>query len=263
MAYIKKITSHQNPTIKDFKALENRKKRKETNLFFAEGLKVLGTAKECEWTPVQYIYEEGEAASGIAYDLVDWALQGEAQVMEVPYDVMGKLSSRDNPQPAIASFTQKWVDKSAIKNGLWVLLEEVRDPGNLGTIIRTVDAVGAQGVILVGNCCDPYAIETVRASMGSIFAVDMIKMDREEALTFVSKEWKGEVVATHLEATDDFRRDYNMDGNYLLMMGSEGPGLTKEMSYLASSKIKIPMRGHADSLNLAVATALVLYEMRK
>lgn len=263
MAYIKKITSHQNPTIKEFKALENRKKRKESGLFFAEGLKVLGTAKECGWTPTQYIYEEGEAHSGIASDLVDWALEGQAHVMEVPYDVMGKLSTRDNPQPAIASFNQRWIEQSDIKNGLWVMLEEVRDPGNLGTIIRTVDAVGAQGIILVGHCCDPYAIETVRASMGSIFAVDLIKMEKEDAISFVSKQWQGEVIATHLEATSDFRRDYNNDGDYILMMGSEGPGLSKELSYLASSTIKIPMRGHADSLNLAVATALVLYEMRK
>lgn len=263
MPYIKKITSHQNPTIKEFKALENRKKRKESGLFFAEGLKVLGTAMECDWSPEHYIFEEGEASSGIAYDLVEWALQSQALVMEVPYDVMGKLSTRDNPQPAMASFTQKWVDIKDVTQGLWVMLEEIRDPGNLGTIIRTVDAVGAQGIILVGNTCDPYAIETVRATMGSVFAVPLVKLNNEEAIEFISKQWQGEVIATHLKANDDFRRDYDPNGHYVLMMGSEGPGLSKELVRLASGTIKIPMRGHADSLNLAVATALVLYEIKK
>lgn len=260
MTYIKKITSHHNPNIKALRALDSRKKRDKENLFLAEGLQIIGMAKECGWIPTQFVYEEGEMSSDFASSLIDWALSNDIQVMEVPYDVMGKLSTRDNPQPAIASFQQKLSNLNDVKSGVWVVLEDIRDPGNLGTIIRTVDAVGAKGVILIGHTCDPFAMETVRASMGSIFAVPIIKTTLQEFRMHVTKSWQGEIIATHLEGQENFRRKYQND--CLLLMGSEGPGLSNDMAHLASTKVKIPMHGHAESLNLAVATALILYEAK-
>jgi TrmH family RNA methyltransferase len=143
---------------------------------------------------------------------------------------------------------------------LWLALEEVRDPGNLGTILRTVDAVGAAGVILVGTGCDPYSRECVRATMGSVFAVPIAKATREAFLGWVGG-WPGDVVGTHLDAREDFRKvAYRAPA--LLVMGSEGPGLSEAVARACTLRVKIPMAGGLDSLNLAVATALMLYQIR-
>jgi len=136
----------------------------------------------------------------------------------------------------------------------------VRDPGNLGTIIRTADAVGAAGVILVGTSCDPYSRECVRATMGSIFAVPLVKMTREAFLAWC-RGWPGDVVGTHLNCDEDFRKaSYRAPA--LLVMGSEGPGLSEPLVKACTRLVKIPMAGQLDSLNLAVATALMLYQIR-
>jgi TrmH family RNA methyltransferase len=142
-----------------------------------------------------------------------------------------------------------------------VALEAIRDPGNLGTIIRTADAVGASGVTLVGSSCDPYSREAVRASMGSIFNVPLVRLSQESFLALAAA-WKGDVVGTHLSGREDFRAvPYRAPA--LLAMGSEGPGLSPELAGACSRLVKIPMAGRLDSLNLAVATALMLYEIRK
>jgi TrmH family RNA methyltransferase len=139
--------------------------------------------------------------------------------------------------------------------------EGIRDPGNLGTIIRTVEAVGAKGILLVGASCDPYSRECVRATMGSIFNVPLVRMDAENFRTWLSG-WPGDVVGTHLSAKEDFRA-LSYRGPVLLLMGSEGPGLSDPLAAACSKLVKIPMAGRLDSLNLAVATALVLYEVRR
>jgi TrmH family RNA methyltransferase len=136
----------------------------------------------------------------------------------------------------------------------------VRDPGNLGTILRTVDAVGAAGVILIGNCCDPTSREAIRATMGSIFAVPLVRASREQFLAWRAG-WPGEVVGTHLEAKEDFRKAA-YTAPVLLIMGSEGPGLSESLTRSCTKLVKIPMAGKLDSLNLAVATALTLYQLR-
>jgi TrmH family RNA methyltransferase len=131
-------------------------------------------------------------------------------------------------------------------------LEGVRDPGNLGTIVRTVDAAGASGIVLLGPCVDPYSHEAVRATMGSIFNVPLVRAGEPDGLAWV-KRWRGDIVGAHLKATEDFRSvAYRPPA--LLLMGSEGPGLSPELS-AACTRI--------DSLNLAVATALMLYEVRR
>jgi len=143
----------------------------------------------------------------------------------------------------------------------WVALEEVRDPGNLGTIIRTADGVGAGGVMLIGTCCDPYSHEAVRASMGSIFDVPLVRVSPERFPAWAAT-WRGDRVGTHLDAREDFRSvRYRLPA--LLVMGSEGPGLSPAIAQACSRLVKIPMAGRLDSLNLAVATALMLYEMRR
>ena len=260
----KPIASLQNEKVKAIRALEMRKVRKETGLFVAEGASILITAREHGFAPETLVFQAGTARSGVARGLVDWALGAGAECLEVSETVLGKLASKDNPQNMLAVFRQRWRAArdaaKAVSAELWLVLEEVRDPGNLGTIIRTVDAVGASGVILIGNCCDPYARECVRATMGSVFAVPLVKMTREAFLGWRAA-WKGEIIGTHLDGQEDFRK-VQPGGPVLLLMGSEGPGLSDELARTCTHLFKIPMAGQLDSLNLAVAAGLVLYQLR-
>jgi TrmH family RNA methyltransferase len=259
------ITSLQNDRVKLIRSLDMRKVRRETGLFVAEGTSVLVTARDAGWKPQMFVVLAGSAAAGIQRELLDWAQDAGAECLEVSEAVLAKLAAKDNPQTLLAVFEQQWVPKpptgSLPKDALWAALEGVRDPGNLGTIIRTVDAVGASGVALIGTCVDPYAREAVRATMGSIFNVPLLRMTLEECLAWASR-WPGDIAGTHLDAKEDFRA-----GPYrapaLLLMGSEGPGLSPELSAACTRLVKIPMAGRLDSLNLAVATALMLYEIAK
>jgi TrmH family RNA methyltransferase len=257
------ITSLQNPTVKLVRSLASRKGRKQTELFTAEGATLLAAARDCSWVPQILFAEEAAARSGAVRELVDWALDAGAQCNLVPDNVLAALSTMDNPQKVIGVFSERWLPETGISTDpgdVWVALEHVRDPGNLGTIIRTVDAAGAKGVILVGDCCDPYSREGVRATMGSIFQVPIAAMDHVDFVQLLST-WPGASVGTHLSAKDDFRTDYR--GPVLLVMGSEGVGLSDALAQACTHLVKIPMRGHVDSLNLSVATAVMLYEIRR
>jgi TrmH family RNA methyltransferase len=259
------ITSLQNERVKLIRSLEMRKARRETGLFVAEGVSVLVTARDAGWTPRILAYLAGSAQGGVAAELVTWARKAGAQCLEVSEAVLAKVSARDNPQTMLAVLGQRWAalpDAASVpREAVWVALEAPRDPGNLGTIVRTVDAAGAAGVILIGQSCDPYARDAVRATMGSIFNVPIVKTEAQEFLSW-RQGWRGDVVGTDLDARDDFRK-IAYRAPTLLVMGSEGPGLSDALAQACSVRVKIPMAGKLDSLNLAVATALVLYEVRK
>ena len=260
----KPITSLQNDRVKAIRTLEMRKVRKETGLFVAEGASILITARDNGFVPETLVYRAGSAASGVARGLVEWALKARAECLEVSEAVLGKLASKDNPQSILGVFRQRWAEVPPAakldRAQLWLALEEVRDPGNLGTILRTADAVGASGIILIGQSCDPYSRECVRATMGSIFAVPLIRMTHEAFLSWRAG-WPGDVVGTTLEAHEDFR-SVGYRAPALLVMGSEGPGLSEPVALACTRLVKIPMAGRLDSLNLAVATALMLYQIR-
>ncbi len=260
----KVITSLTNDRVKAIRALEMRKVRKETGLFVAEGAALLVTARDNGFVPETIVYQAGSVEGGIGRGLVTWALKERTEVLEVSELVLAKLSAKDNPQTMLGVFRQRFAappKPAAVAAGeTWLALEEVRDPGNLGTILRTCDAVGVSGVILAGNCCDPYSLEAIRATMGSIFAMPLVKVERSSLLG-IMRAWPGDVVATDLDAREDFRK-VSYRGPQLVVMGSEGPGLSAEVSKAATRRVKIPMSGRLDSLNLAIATALTLYQIR-
>jgi TrmH family RNA methyltransferase len=257
------ITSLQNERVKLIRSLEMRKARRETGLFVAEGASVLVTAREAGWKPRMLVFLAGSADSGIAKGLHAWAQGAGAECLEVSEAVLAKLAGKDNPQTLLAVFEQRWAEapERVAGDAVWVALEAVRDPGNLGTIVRTADAVGAGGVVLVGNTVDPYGREAVRASMGSIFNVALVRMSPERFAGW-AKGWRGDIAGTHLEGREDFRATAYRAPT-LLVMGSEGPGLSAELAKACTRLVKIPMAGKLDSLNLAVATALMLYEIRR
>ena len=259
------ITSLQNERVKLIRSLHMRKARRETGLFVAEGASLLVTARDAGWKPRMLVFLADSAANGVARGLVRWAEAGGAECLEVSQAVLAKLAAKENPQTLLGVFEQVWKPLPApaglAADTLWVGLEGVRDPGNLGTIVRTADAVGASGVVLIGPCVDPYSYEAVRATMGSVFNMPLVRAGLPECLQW-EQRWPGDIVGAHLRASADFR-SVTWRQPALLLMGSEGPGLTPELSAACTRLVRIPMAGRIDSLNLAVATALMLYEIRR
>lgn len=262
---VKQITSHSNPIVKEIKGLvAQRKHRNQSGLFVAEGLKLATDALEAGWG-VRYLALGPEARDNpVAQKAAASAKARGALILEVSTAVMSAMTRKDNPQMVVGVYEQKILtaqEISPVGATLWVALDRVRDPGNLGTIIRTVDAVGGSGVVLVGDCTDPFAVEAVRATMGSLFHVPLAKMSKEEFKTFAGS-WPGTVAATHLQGSVDYRTpDYTEP--VLLVMGNEQKGLEDDMAAVCSTLIRIPQMGQADSLNLAVATGVALYEIRR
>jgi RNA methyltransferase, TrmH family len=173
---IKEITSLANPIVKDIKALAMKKHRDESGEFLAEGLKLIIDALDLGWTLKILVVAQAAKGNPIVDKTVLRALKAGALVLEASEKVTSAITRRDNPQAVIGVFEQKYASLATLKpeaNQVWLALDRVRDPGNLGTIIRTADAVGAKGVILIGDTTDPFAIETVRATMGSVFALPL------------------------------------------------------------------------------------------
>jgi TrmH family RNA methyltransferase len=177
----------------------------------------------------------------------------------VKSDLMGAITGRDNPPPIAAIFRQRWSDAPRDPSGVWAMLDGLRDPGNLGTIIRTADAVAASGIILVGESCDPWSPECVRAATGSIFAVPLARLEGDAA-GFVAA-WPGETVAAKMDAARDYRRTYRSPT--LLVIGGESAGLSPGLMQACGTEVRIPMPGGTESLNAAIAAALLLYEIRR
>lgn len=238
------ITSQQNPLVKLVKSLEDKKARREHGLFVAEGLDMLERAAACGWEPDLYLATKPA-----------WIWDAHKPLV-VSEKIMSTLSAQNNAHDVLATFRQRWQPRPG-KDGLWLALEDIRDPGNLGTIIRTADAAGAAGVILVGDCCDPYAPECVRATTGSIFAMPLVKMPTPQFVEFLSG-WQGESVGTVMGARQSYRREYKSP--ILMVMGSESRGITALVSQACKSLVSIPMREGVESLNIATATALMLFE---
>jgi RNA methyltransferase, TrmH family len=261
---VKSITSLANPVVKDIRALALPKNRKASGLFVAEGLKLVADAVEAGWTVRTLVHAANVSSQPLVARLASSTHAKGGDVLSVSEAVLAKISRRENPQTVIGVFEQKIMPAAAVKpkaGDVWVALEAVRDPGNLGTIIRTSDAVGAAGVMLVGDTVDPFSVEAVRATMGSVFAVPLARASRAEFVKLASA-WPGTVVGTHLAATADYRAtEYRTP--VLLVMGGEQAGLTAETASALKTLVKIPMAGKADSLNLAVATAVMLFEIRR
>jgi TrmH family RNA methyltransferase len=249
------ITSLANDTVKRARALHLRKAREDTGEFLAEGLKIVAEAVQLGFSPRLLLHSPAAAGQ----PLLEKAAAVAHEVVEVTPAILAKISRRDNPQTVLGVFEQRWAPLSEFDSRVAPVigLERIRDPGNLGTIVRTADGAGAAGVILIGECCDPWSVEAVRATMGSIFAVRIARAREAEFLAWRAG-WPGSVVGALLAATTDFRAaTYRPPA--LILMGNEQSGLTPSLAGTCDVTVRIPMRGRADSLNLAVATGLMVY----
>lgn len=258
---ITEITSLTNPRVKALRALERKKARQESGLFLAEGPRLVQQGIDAGWALDTLVVAARALDRDYVSDLAKRAESLGASVMAVPDRVMAKIARKDNPNAVLGTFQQKLTPLSGLERGaskLWIALYEVRDPGNLGTILRTADCAGIGGVILVEACCDPFSLETVRASMGSIF-----DMPISEASFKNFNRWREDADLAMMAASmrgNQRHDEANLTGRTVLLMGNEQSGLPETVEMACDELLRIPMRGGADSLNLAQAMAILTYE---
>ncbi len=253
------ISSPSNPLIKTLKSLHAKKGRAETGLFLAEGARLAVEAAALGVWPEIIVYSPAALARERVRTLLHDAEARRVRIIETSESVLAQISKRDNPQTVIGAYKQQLAPLDQLEGDTVVALDGVRDPGNLGTILRTADSTGAGGVVLLGESCDPFSVESVRASMGSIFAVKLARASFAELLRYKAKRGAQMIGLSLKGAMQD--ADAPAPAKAIVLMGNEQSGLPDEMEAACDTLVKLPMRGRADSLNLAVATAVMLYDL--
>jgi RNA methyltransferase, TrmH family len=256
------ITSTANQNIKQIRKLRERKERQSSGLFYAEGIRIVAEAAE-KGAPIETLVVSPDLLTNpFGQELAGNLLKRGVTLLEVSAEVFKSIALKDGPQGLAAVIRQQWANISAIdphQGSTWVALDEVADPGNLGTILRTHDAVGGEGLILLDNSTDPYDPTSIRASMGAVFTQRLVKTTFNEFAA-----WKRGAGMALVGTSGDARQDYQgmvYPKPVIVMMGSEREGLSEEHFRLCDALVRIPMVGSSDSLNLAVATAVTLYEI--
>lgn len=255
------ITSFSNELVKQARSLRDKKERRREGLFLAEGLRILTEAREAGFLPQRIFFAAGQRHPLLDKLIADTEGSG-GEAIETSSNILHKISGKDNPQTVLGVFpafpTQlDVIDRSAAD--LWIVAQSLRDPGNLGTILRTGDAVGAGGLVLVDECVDPFSVEAVRASMGALFTQKIAAAPWDVFLAWL-RAGPGELVGTSLNATLDYQEPKYRKPCFILV-GNEAQGLPAGYEEACDLLVKIPMRGKADSLNAAVATAVMAYEV--
>jgi TrmH family RNA methyltransferase len=258
---VREITAFSNPLVKRVRGLRDKKNRRAEGLFLAEGLRILTEAREAGRLPQMLFY-----AAGTRHPLLD-ALVAEVEakggdVIETNADILHKLSGKDNPQTVLGVYEAFDTGLSRIDRAsapIWIVAQALRDPGNLGTMLRTGDAVGAGGLILVDDCVDPFSVEAVRASMGALFTQKIAAAPWPEFVAWL-RSGPGQLVGTSLKASQDYQ-EARYEAPTFLLVGNEAQGLPQAYEAECDLLVKIPMLGKADSLNAAVATAVTAYEV--
>ena len=245
------ITSRQNPLLVHIRKLQaSRSYRKASGEFAAEGTKLLEEA--AKWYPGLHtvVCREG---------LRLCKLPEQVRVVTVPEDVFKSISTVDTPQGAIFLCRLPERQQADLTAGT-LLLDGIQDPGNLGTILRTADALQIPAVLLDG-CADPYNPKTVRASMGAVFRTQPVRMTRQQAIA-ACRDAGIPLLATAMSADAVDLRQAELH-SAAVIIGSEGQGICQELFDAAQGKIIIPMSPRCESLNAAVAAAIVLWQMKR
>jgi len=256
------IESLSNPLIKRMRLLREKRHRRAEALFLAEGLRIATEAREAGVLPQWLFLAEEGAAHPLSQALIEATLTAGGEVIDTTPSVLSKLSGKDNPQAIVAIYAEPktaLADLDRAASPIWLVAERLRDPGNLGTILRTGDAVGAGGLILVDDCVDPFSVEAVRASMGALFTVPIAQARWEEFLPWL-RSGPGQLVGLSLQ-TEFGYRDASYTSPTFLLTGNEAQGLPEAYEAECDLLVKLPMLGKADSLNAAVATAVMAYEV--
>ena len=248
------ITSRNNDLIKKVKSLNDKKFRNQYNQFIIEGDKMINEAIK-EKMSIEYIFVE---------ENYEWKNSGidSNRIITVSSSVMEVISSLKNSQGVLAvaeKKTNKNIEEIDLKDeDLFLILDNVQDPGNIGTIIRTADSIGLKYIFIKDGSCDIYNPKVLRSTMGSIFRVECVIFNDSKVLIEKLKQNNIKVYATNLKTNKSI---YDVDfKNSAIIVGNESNGVSEELLELADENIKIPMRGNAESLNVAIATSIILYE---
>jgi len=258
----RQITGFSNPLVKRVKALRDKKARRLEGLFLAEGLRILTEALEAGRAPEMLWFAPESARHPLVEALVTATEANGGEVFVTSPDILSKLSGKDNPGAVLGVYAESWTPLKAIDRTtapIWIVAERLRDPGNLGTILRTGDAVGAGGLILIDDCTDPFSVEAVRASMGALFTQHIARANWAEFLAWL-RQGPGQLVGTSLNTDHDYQAPAYTPPVFLLV-GNESQGLPDTYEKDCDLLVKMPMMGKADSLNAAVATSVMAYEV--
>jgi len=256
------ISSHTNPRIKAIRNLRHRQEREQTGLFFIEGIRLVTEAVQLGAHIEALVIAPELLISQFGQEVVRAQQERGTSLIEVTADVFRSLSVKDGPQGIGAVVRQCWDSLDQVRlsdKDYWVALDAAQDPGNIGTIMRTGDAFGSTGLILLGNCADPYDPTALRASMGAIFSQRLVKTSFTDFAHW-KQRFNYYVTGTSRAAARDYRKVFYRFP-MVLLMGSERVGLSSEQQALCDQMVSIPMVGRSDSLNLAIATGIVLYEV--
>ncbi|HIE29124.1 TPA: RNA methyltransferase [Candidatus Poribacteria bacterium] len=257
------ITSLRNPKIKSVKALRHAKYRERQGKFLVEGIRLVKEAIDCNAPIKMLLFCPNKLKSQIGLGLVDIAAEKGIECVSVPARVFDSISEKDNPQGIIAVVERLNLTFNHLESNnptLLIVAYELRDPGNLGAIIRTADSAGASGVVITGISVDIFDPKTVRATMGSIFSLPVIRVKEIGQL----KDWLSQN-SIKMIATSPRAKRYYFDLAYdepvAIILGNEAEGLDAEILEYADEVVKIPLLGRADSLNVASAAAIIIYEV--
>lgn len=258
----REISGFSNPLVKQVRALRDRKHRRASGRFLAEGLRILTEANEAGVVPELLWHTPDTAAHPLVAALARATEAAGGEVLVTTPDILSKLSGKDNPQSVIGVYrelptTLEALDRS--RAGIWLVAERLRDPGNLGTILRTGDAVGAGGLILVDDCTDPFSVEAVRASMGAIFTQQLALARWPDFIGWL-RSGPGQLVGTSLRTAMDYQTP-RYEAPTFLLIGNESQGLPEACERACDLLVRLPMMGKADSLNAAMACAVMAYEV--
>jgi len=255
------ITSPSNPKIKQARALRQRKQRDESGLFLVEGLFHIGEALAAHAVLDSLFYAPDLLDSDFARRLIDRAVAEGVTCYETTADILASITEKENPQGVLAVARQQRVKLAdlAPQNFPWgVAIVSPQDPGNVGTILRTIDAVGASGLILLDSGVDPYHPTAVRASLGSIFWYPIVCASFSE-WTHWAQQHGYHIYGTSARGSVDYGEVEAYERPLIVLLGSEREGLSREQAAVCDQLVRLPMHGHVSSLNLAVAAGVVLY----
>ena len=258
----REITGFSNPLVKRVRGLREKKLRKREGLFLAEGLRILTEARDQGVLPEMLFLASGARPHPLAEQLMAQVEAAGGDVILTSPDILGKMSGKDNAQAVVGVYRDRLTPLPALDRAaapIWFVAQAMRDPGNLGTLLRIGDAVGAGGVILVDDCVDPFSVETVRASMGAIFTQKLAQASWADFLAWL-RAGPGQLVGTSLNTDFDYQEPRYQAPAFLLI-GNEARGLPADYEAACDLLVKIPMMGRADSLNASVAGAVMAYEV--
>lgn len=259
----KHISGFSNPSVKYWRSLRDKKHRKRTGQFLVEGLRLLEDARASGHVPRELVMAENREPHDLLTQLEREVEAAGGEIVTTTPDILSKITGKANAQSVVGVFDEfdtalQRIDRNTAP--IWLVAQDLRDPGNLGTMLRTGDAVGAGGLILVDDCADPFSAEAVRASMGAVFTQGLAQARWEEFLPWL-RGGPGQLAAASLRDAVPYRGAPYAAPCFILV-GNESQGLPEAYEAECDLRVTMPMLGRADSLNAAVAAAVLAYEVR-